>query len=153
VNSQDSAFFSRRGPVCRSLRARAVTADFRRLEIERADILRARVKPFDAEFERVATSRDSAAAFAFSEQCGREAAMDEQDELFARAEELYERMRAIPALTQAGRAAKVRALIAHVHALDDTWKGRSDDLDWGKGLTRALLGELAGMSEDELAAA
>ena len=38
------------------------------------------------------------------------------------------RMIATPALTQAGRAAKVRALLADI--LGDQWRGATDELDW-----------------------
>jgi hypothetical protein len=32
------------------------------------------------------------------------------------------------------------------------WRGRANDLDWHRDMARALLGEFAGMSEEELAA-
>ena len=54
------------------------------------------------------------------------------------------------AKTQAGRAAQVRALLTFVHT--EEWRGPSRDMDWEKERTRALLGNLAGMSEEELAA-
>jgi hypothetical protein len=57
-------------------------------------------------------------------------------------------MTTIAAATPAGRAAKVRALLAHV--CPDTWRGPSSDLDWEIQQARALLGEFAGMSEEEL---
>jgi hypothetical protein len=59
-------------------------------------------------------------------------------------------MRAIPAFTKAGRAAKVRALVIHV--MGAQWRASGEDLDWEKEQARALLGEFAGMSEDELSA-
>ena len=59
-------------------------------------------------------------------------------------------MTAIPAATQAGRAAKVRALLAHV--CTSKWRGPTSDLDWDTEQARALLGEFAGMTEEELAA-
>ena len=59
-------------------------------------------------------------------------------------------MTTIPAATPAGKAAKVRALLAHV--CHSEWRGPKDDLDWAIGQTRALLGEFAGMNEEELAA-
>ncbi len=59
-------------------------------------------------------------------------------------------MMAIPAATQAGRAAKVRALLMHVCP---EWRGPTRDLDdWQVEQTRALLGQFAGTTEDELAA-
>ena len=59
-------------------------------------------------------------------------------------------MIAIPAATQAGRGAKVRALLTHV--CPSEWRGPAADLDWDKEQARALLGEFAGMTEEELAA-
>jgi len=59
-------------------------------------------------------------------------------------------MKAIRATTRAGKIAKMQTLLRFVH--DDEWRGPADDLDWEKGETRALLGEFAGMTEDELAA-
>jgi hypothetical protein len=58
-------------------------------------------------------------------------------------------MMALPAHTQAGRAAKVRTLL--LYAAGDDWRGPSRDLDWEIGAARRLLGEFAGMSEEELA--
>jgi hypothetical protein len=46
--------------------------------------------------------------------------------------------------------AKVRTLLTFVH--NDEWRGPAVDLDWEKEQTRALLGQFAGMSEDDLAA-
>jgi hypothetical protein len=57
---------------------------------------------------------------------------------------------AIPATTQAGRAAKVRGLL--VHALGSGLRGDASDPDWSHEQGRALLGEFAGMSAEELAA-
>ena len=55
---------------------------------------------------------------------------------------------ATPALTQAGRAAKVRVLLSDI--LGDGWRGPEEDLDWHIAQARALLGEFAGMSAEEL---
>ena len=60
-------------------------------------------------------------------------------------------MLAIPAATQAGKIAKVRTLLTFVHTADE-WRGPAADLDWEKEQTRALLGQFAGMTEEELAA-
>ena len=69
-------------------------------------------------------------------------------EAFEAADRLFERMKQIPARTQAGRAAKVRALIAHVH-----WRGTDEEIDdYRIEQARLLLGELAGMSAEELEA-
>ena len=59
-------------------------------------------------------------------------------------------MMAIPAMTQPGRAAKVRALLVHV--LRDKWHGPFGPLDWEKAQARALLGEFAGLSAADLEA-
>ena len=67
-----------------------------------------------------------------------------------RPDALFARLLAIPATTQIGRAAKVRALLVHV--MRDEWRGPADEMEWEKEQARALLGEFAGMSEDELAA-
>jgi len=67
------------------------------------------------------------AAFGFSRECGREAAIEEQAEVDARADRLFARMMANPATTQAGRAAKVRALLVHV--MGEDWRGPGDPLD------------------------
>jgi hypothetical protein len=52
--------------------------------------------------------------WAYSRESGREAAMKERNEIDSQADRIWKRMIAIPAATQAGRAAKVRALLAHV---------------------------------------
>ena len=60
----------------------------------------------------------------------------------------------MPAHTQPGRAAKVKALLYHVvlhvkgHPI---WRGTSDDLDYEIQMARSLLGQFAGMTEEELA--
>lgn len=89
-------------------------------------------------------------AWAYSRDVGREAAIQERAKLDDQADRLWARVIAIPAATHAGRAAKVRALLAHVCP---EWRGPADDLDdWQKEQTRALLGQSAGMTEEELAA-
>jgi hypothetical protein len=93
----------------------------------------------------------AALAFAYSDESGREAAIEERNELDVEIDRLWERMRTIPAATPAGRAAKVRALLAHV--CPSKWRGPSNDLDWEIQQARALLGEFASMSEEELALA
>ena len=59
-------------------------------------------------------------------------------------------MTTIRATTQAGRAAKVRALLVHV--MGDDWRGPGGPLDWDKEQARALLAEFAGLSVEELEA-
>ena len=62
---------------------------------------------------------------------------------------LFDRMMAIPAATQAARAAKVRAFLVYVEC--NNWRGPADPLDWQDKQARALLGEFAGMSAEEIA--
>jgi hypothetical protein len=93
----------------------------------------------------------AALAFAYSREIGRDAAIEERNELDVEVDRLWARMMTIAAATPAGRAAKVRALLMHVCA--DGWRGAASDLDWDKEQARALLGEFAGMSEEELATA
>ncbi len=78
-----------------------------------------------------------AKAFAYSRAVGREAAIKEQAELDDQAGRLFERMVALSAKTQAGRPAQVRTLLTFVHT--EEWRGPSDDMDWEKERTRALL--------------
>ena len=63
---------------------------------------------------------------------------------------MFKRLMAMPAATQPSRAAKVRALIVHV--MHGSWRGPASELDWDKEMARALLGEFAGMSAEELEA-
>jgi hypothetical protein len=53
-----------------------------------------------------------------------------------------------PALTQRGRAAKVRVLLADI--LGDQWRGLDRELDWDIAQARTGLGEFAGMSAEDL---
>jgi hypothetical protein len=89
------------------------------------------------------------AACAFEARTGRRAAITEMEALMDQAGTLYARMRASPARTQAGKAAKARALLSQV--LYREWRGPADDLDRDKDLARALLGELAAVSAEQLA--
>ena len=90
------------------------------------------------------------AAWVFSRESGRDEVVSEMESLDKQATLLFDRMKAIPTLTQVGRAAKVRCLVVFV--LGDGWRGPSSELDWDKDETRALLGEFAGMNSGELAA-
>ena len=61
---------------------------------------------------------------------------------------MFERLMSIPAATQAGRAAKVRALLVRVMP---AWLGTAEELDnWFAVQVRALLGEFAGLTTEEL---
>jgi hypothetical protein len=134
----------------------SLAAEIERLRTLGKEIYAERAAPFDETFQNIfrnATGSDDerlAAAFAYSREIGRDAAIEEQAEIDEQADRLWKRMMAIPAATQAGRAAKVGALLVHV--CTKHWRGPADDLDWDKRQTRALLGQFAGMTEEELAA-
>ena len=129
----------------------------------RKEIYAKRVDPFEETFDSLLDEAVAARdlnpadwkehydkAVSYSHEIGREAAIKERAELDDRAGRLFERMVALSAKTRAGRAAQVRTLLTFVHT--EEWRGPSDDMDWEKERTRALLGNLAGMTEEELAA-
>jgi hypothetical protein len=124
-------------------------------KLDRAEFSAARIEPFTDQFESVIHDRmrpweeRSAEAFAYSRKTGREAAIADLADMQKEIDSVFYRMMAIPAATQAGRAAKVRALLVHV--MGDEWRGPGP-LDWVKEQARALSSEFAGMSADELAA-
>jgi hypothetical protein len=130
-------------------------AEVERIAAKSADIGANQVEPLEDEFQDILrrdgiSSESLAEANAFSEASGRNAAIEDQFALDGLADRLFARMMAIPATTQAGRAAKVRALLSHVMPKD--WRGPARDLDWPAEQGRAVLGEFAGMSAEELAA-
>jgi hypothetical protein len=103
----------------------ALEAEIQQLCALGADIHEKRIEPFEDEFQAILFDGDAgpsnasiAAAFVFSRKCGRCAAADDQAELFKRADGVFARMQAIPAATQSGRAAKVRAFLVHVGELN-----------------------------------
>jgi hypothetical protein len=106
------------------------------------------IEPADAAWHALART-DWEAACAFGLSSGREEAVERIVAVDAKADRLFERLMAIPATTQAGRAAKVRGLLVHawaavgaaMHLISTGRKSRRD----------ALLGEFAGMSAEELA--
>ena len=131
----------------------ALAAEIDRLLALGEDIYAKGVDPFEESFQSLmkealdARRRDSTdfeerweKAWAYSRESGRDAAIKERNEIDSH----------IPASTQAGRAAKVRALLTHV--CPSEWRGPTGPLDWEIQETRALLGEFAGLSEEELAA-
>jgi hypothetical protein len=135
----------------------ALAAEIERLNALGEAIYAERVDPFEEKFnallDHALLTQDRTKwneAFAYSHEVGREAAIREQQEVDNRAGSLWARMLAIPAATQAGKIAKVRILLTFVH--NDEWRGPTADLDWEKEQTRALLGQFAGMTEEELAA-
>jgi hypothetical protein len=135
----------------------ALSAEIVRRTAE-ADVFQAeQVDVHEAAFESILSDPQASsegarwnAAWAFSEKIGRSAAIEHIEAFDLETDRLFSRLMAIPATTQAGRAAKVRALIAHV--MRDDWRGPANDLEWDKEMARALLGELAGMGAEELAA-
>jgi len=139
----------------------ALSAEVLRLNAIVDDIAETRIEPFEDEFKkimlgdnRMLLNRDEQAelvkqAFAFSRECGHEAAIEEQDGVWGQADTVFKRMMAMTCTTQPARAAKVRALLVHVmHA---GWRGPTGPMDWHREQARALLGEFAGMSAEDLA--
>jgi hypothetical protein len=127
----------------------AMEAEIMRLRGLAKAICAEKVDPFEDEFIALMKGDGSEAAWAFARSYGRDAAIDEAETFHLPADGLCERLMATPALTQAGRAAKVRVLLADI--LGDQWRGAADDLDWDIAQARVLLGEFAGMSAEELA--
>jgi hypothetical protein len=79
------------------------------------------------------------------------------DILCKRTEELTEeicdfqdRMFALAAATEAGRRSKVRVALKLAHCWRDPWRGSADDLEYSTRVIRGLLGEYAGMTEEEV---
>jgi hypothetical protein len=126
----------------------ALEAAIGRLDATAREIDAKRVQPFEDEWYALVLS-DYPASRAFSAESGREAAVVECERLTSQGASLFARMIALPAQTQAGRAAKVRTFLSFV--ANDDWRGPSRDLDWEIEGARKLLGEFAGMTEEELA--
>jgi hypothetical protein len=136
----------------------ALEAEINRIRAISDSINETRVLPFDEGWDRaysegkgrIGFDERFARARAYSHSTGREAAISEQTQVLELADRLFTRMLAIPATTQAGRAAKVRTLLLHVA---ESWRGTKDEIDdYPIECARSLLGEWAGMSEAELAA-
>jgi hypothetical protein len=121
---------------------------------DRADeIIETQARPYDDEWHNLLDEKGWDAACEFGSRCGRENAIEESNNLLERADELFKQMLLIPAQTQAGRAAKVTALLYHVMPNMEGspfWRGPSKDLDWDVEMCRSLLAQFAGMSEEEL---
>ncbi len=136
----------------------ALSQEIHRIKGSADDVAEKGIDPLNETFEQIlregpegVTNESFAAAFAFSREVGREAAIEEQQALDSQNDRLFERMMSIPATTQPARAAKVRALLIHV--MGDAGRRSAEDVDaWDKEMMRKLLGEFAGMTEDELAA-
>ena len=114
------------------------------------------IEPHEPRFDEILDDESQpfgvrfAASWAFSDEVGRTAAIDALGDFEQATDRLFDRMMAIPATTQPGRAAKVRALLVHV--MRDKWRGPSGPLDWDIAQARALLGEFAGLSGADLEA-
>jgi hypothetical protein len=134
----------------------SLAAEIQRLRAQVKEISAKGIEPFNETFYRLVQDTPGPWRVGFEEACayshkvGREAAIEEQQIVDDQGGLLWEQMLATPAATRAGKAAKVRALITLVHT--DEWRGPTSDLDWAIRETRSLLGDLAGMSEEELAA-
>jgi hypothetical protein len=124
----------------------ALEAEIMRLRGLARAIYAEKVDPFEDEFHALMMKDGSDAAWAFAGTYGRDDAIDEAEKFHHPANRLCERLMATPALTQAGRAAKVRILLVDI--VGDDWRGPSDDLDWDIYLVRTALGEFAGMTEE-----
>jgi hypothetical protein len=142
----------------------ALADEIRRIGALRDEIQATRIDPYEEKFSeliqdaaRAARSDPgrweelSAPAWDYSRETGRTAAGEELEAVDDEGDRVWRRMVAIPAATQVGRAAKVRALLTNVCSASN-WHGDAKDLDWDIEQTRALLGEFAGLGEDELAA-
>jgi hypothetical protein len=132
----------------------ALAAEVIRLNAVSDGILEERVVPFDEEFDRLlfaprVSDLSMQQAFAFSQECGRAAAIEDQAKVDVQADVVFRRMMAIPCTTQAGRAAKVRPFLVHVGHHE--WRGPGEDLNWPEEQARMLLAEFAGMSAEEIA--
>jgi hypothetical protein len=127
----------------------AMEAEIMRLRGLAKAICDEKVEPFEDEFIALMLGDGSEAAWAFARSYGRDDAINEAEKFSVPADRLCERLMATPARTQAGRAAKVRVLLADI--LGNGWRGPASELDWEKDQARVLLGEFAGMSAEELA--
>jgi hypothetical protein len=138
----------------------ALEAEINRLVSICDEILESRVYPHDEAYEialgggalypegRV-TAESWREAWRISDETGRSAALDEHEVLAEQWGQLFTRMRKMAALTDAGRKAKVRAAL--LCAMGDKWRGPATGLDYHRQVARELLGEFAGMTEEELA--
>jgi hypothetical protein len=136
----------------------ALSAEVLRLNEVADEITETRIEPFTEQFMDILDphkegARDwdtrAKAAWGYSREVGRCAAIEEVEKVDEQADAVFKRMLAIPCTTQAGRAAKVRAFLIHVGRSD--WRGPDGPLEWPESQARALLGEFAGISAEELA--
>jgi hypothetical protein len=134
----------------------ALSAEIVRRAAEADEFQKAHVAPYHDQFEMLFfdISKPRALcveqAYAYSRESGRDAAIEQLSDFEEVTDRLFDRLRSIPATTQQGRAAKVRALLAHV--MHGDWRGPGEELDWDKDMARELLAEFAGMTQEEIAA-
>jgi hypothetical protein len=127
----------------------AMEAEIMRLRGLARAIYVEKVDPFEDEFHALMRVGDEAAAWAFARTYGRDAAITEAEPCHLSADRLCETLMATPALTQVGRAAKVRVLLFDI--LGDDWRGPDSELDWDIAQARTVFGEFAGMTAEDLA--
>jgi hypothetical protein len=146
-----------RAPACDATSPRALReleSEIVRLNMQARSILADRVEPLNEEFHRLldidgwryGRKGSYEEAVAYSHGSGREAALDESKALFARADNVFERVMEIPATTRAARASKVRCLLVHAKP---GWRGSEID-DWSDEQVRNLLAEFSGMTAEEI---
>jgi hypothetical protein len=80
---------------------------------------------------------------------GEWSATDEVDKIDKRVDAVFEQLLALPTKTQPGTPAEVRATLV---MLNDGWREPSACMDDDNDRVRAALGNLAGLSEEKLAA-
>lgn len=138
----------------------ALSAEIVRRADEAERFQAARVDPYAETFKKLlrarpfGKSRDSIfeEALAYSRKSGRDAAIEALQDFDLATDALFDRMLSIPATTKQGRAAKVRALFAHV-VRDEKWHRADDDTDYDVQMIKALFGEFSGLRPEELVAA
>jgi hypothetical protein len=121
-----------------------------------ADDLNERIEPIDAQlWIQEGLNKDLTVdeiwerTKAWSYATGREDAIEKLRNFEEETDGIYYRMMAIPATTQSGRAAKVRALLTHV--MGNKWRGQDRELEWDVSQARTLFAEFAGMTAEDIA--
>ena len=88
---------------------------------------------------------------AFDAEHGLDILHERAEALTAEICDLQTKMFALSAETERGRRIKVATALRLAHCRHDPWLGPTDELGFGEAIIRGLLGEFAGMSEEELA--
>jgi hypothetical protein len=91
------------------------------------DIRATRVAPFDDEYHAL-MKVDATAGWAFSDATGREAAVEEIEDMLLRNTHLFERMVALPTSTQAGTRARSAHGCATMRRLVDAFRAQKAEL-------------------------